>query len=358
MAASLIAEALLLLPWLHARSARIDGSLDLDSDLDSDLGLNRTPMRRVRHARGSSALDLSSFLGLNDTFWRHARRARGGSALDLNSALDLRCNERWTKGRKVGEGSFGEIFTVTSGSTPGILKKLKLPADVAEGDEDWVYAVDEFEKEKKVMKVLEDAQCPNTVRLRDANPCDDRGQSAPFQFVMVLYQTDLRKYMHSYKDIKNKDGTYGKCFKTIFREVVKGVDCMNKAGWVHMDIKEGNVFISHPQDTGGLARFDCKDVKVAVGDFGLAYPENLPQRTFQGSPAYHPPETFGKGHGLGLKWHDAGHFVTDRKIDWCMLRILAQRLDDKSGSRMFTEAFLNEIPNIVAQPWEECKYRG
>lgn len=342
MAARLTVAALLLLPWLHAWCA-----LDR-SDLSEDLRMKRTIVRR---ARVGSTLDVNGALGLNGTRGRHAQRAHVGSTLDLNSAVHQGCSTNWTKGHAVGTylSLSHFVYKVKSDAGEGLLKEIPLRLW---RKTEWK---EEFEKDKKVMAVMKTAQCPNTVRLLDANPCIDGESPFPYHFVMSKYTTTLKDLM---EDLEDNTYTDGYCFKDIFRKVVKGVKCMNSEGWVHMNIKPENVLITYPNDASNSHSLDCTKVTVAVANYGEAYPDQAPHKKISGTnPHYKPKATYGMKNDLGLKWINGTHFLTDKKIDLCTLRILMHRMDDATRKQMMTTEFHTEFLDIDRLPSDECKYR-
>ena len=63
----------------------------------------------------------------------------------------------------------------------------------------------------------------------------------------------------------------------IAKQVLEGIDCLHKSGWVHRDIKPDNIMFDHHRS-------------AQLMDFGLTHRIEQPTRSLRGTPDYSPPE--------------------------------------------------------------------
>lgn len=186
-------------------------------------------------------------------------------------------SERFEKLNKLGEGSYGEVYKVFDKQRNQILalKKIKLGED-EEGIPSTAL---------REITLLRELHHKNIVNL-----CDliYKFQERKLYLLFEYIDTDLRKFVDSHRE-----SLPPKLVRSIFREIVEGVDYCHENTIFHRDLKPQNILIS-----------SCGS-KVKIADFGLARHFNIPFRLYSKEIVtlyYRAPEILmgAKNYGIGV----------------------------------------------------------
>ncbi|XP_071955343.1 membrane-associated tyrosine- and threonine-specific cdc2-inhibitory kinase-like [Antedon mediterranea] len=163
--------------------------------------------------------------------------------------------------RKLGEGSFGEVFQVKS-KEDGKMYAVKRSRERFRGE------VDKRKKLAEVQKLEVLAKHPNCVHFHKA-----WAEKGHLYIQTEICQTSLQHYTD-----KNHEITEAKVWD-ILVDLLKGVKNLHDHNLLHMDIKPDNIFLSYD----GI----CK-----LGDFGLAldFDQSDLSEAQEGDPKYLAPE--------------------------------------------------------------------
>ncbi len=204
--------------------------------------------------------------------------------LNPNVTYNLTCsdNESYTVGRLVGEGGFNNVYTLLDSNNKEIPdrviritnKRDKNGINMNELSGLFIQSVlSKSEKEgglecNYICKVYEFGY------LKDANNTDN---DRVYAIIEKLKHPDLLdKY-----DKNNPDKSIEKpVVKKIFAQILQGLECLSKNGYVHLDIKEENIGIDNNENAKiidfGFARYmsknDLEDTHGIVGTGGFVDP--------------------------------------------------------------------------------------
>lgn len=192
--------------------------------------------------------------------------------------------------KRLGKGSFGEVFAVQSATSDKLyaVKRIKTMATVAEGIS---------ENQLRELAAQTYLSHPNIARiLRIMVDCDTEQKGRYIDILMPLAQRNLLEEIHGWTTVsKNKDA-YEYC-RVLARRlqcsagVVVGLDYLHKNHFLHLDLKPENILISN-------------DGMPQIADYGFAEvldgqrvaPDRRPNL---GTPGYQAPEILcGLEYGL------------------------------------------------------------
>jgi serine/threonine protein kinase len=178
---------------------------------------------------------------------------------------------------KIGEGGMGTVFIAHDQELDRQVAVKLLAASLVHDPE----VVERFEREARLTAKLDH---PNIVPIYDVGRHEDR----PF-IVMKLLQGDSLAGV-----LRQKGGLTSDETLKLLRQLAAGLDYIHGQGFIHRDVKSGNIFVA----PDGLA---------TILDFGILRPKSAVQgltRTgmVMGTPHYMAPE-----QALGLK--DVDHRV-------------------------------------------------
>ena len=157
--------------------------------------------------------------------------------------------ENYEKIDKAGEGTYGVVYKARNKITKEIvaLKRIRL-----ESEEEGVPSTAIRE-----ISLLKELHHPNVVELKDVIHSDKK-LTLVFEFI----DFDMKKYMEA-----NKGRITVQTIKSLMFQLLAGVAYCHQRRVLHRDLKPQNLFIS-------------KDLKLKLGDFGLARAFGIPVRSF------------------------------------------------------------------------------
>ena len=177
--------------------------------------------------------------------------------------------EDFSLGKKIGNGSFGDVFSGVYKSTGEkiAVKRVRKKILYQYGD----YLINAFWKEIDCMKKCE---CENSVRLIKNFETQNN-----FNIVMELCDTDLLIYLN-----KRKSGFTVDEVRYTFRQLNNVFKIMNKNNIVHRDLKLGNIMLKYTDES--KTKFIPK-----LSDYGFSKDlNNNYTATHLGTPATMAPE--------------------------------------------------------------------
>ena len=177
--------------------------------------------------------------------------------------------EDFSLGKKIGNGSFGDVFSGVYKSTGEkiAVKRVRKKILYQYGD----YLINAFWKEIDCMKKCE---CENSVRLIKNFETQNN-----FNIVMELCDTDLLIYLN-----KRKSGFTVDEVRDTFRQLNNVFKIMNKNNIVHRDLKLGNIMLKYTDES--KTKFIPK-----LSDYGFSKDlNNNYTATHLGTPATMAPE--------------------------------------------------------------------
>jgi len=230
-------------------------------------------------------------------------------------------SEVWEEtGKTLGKGAMGEVVEVETKGTGIIFKDatehtggkyaMKLPFEAA---------VEETKLEVKVMNAARQQHCKHVISLTTASPCVSTGilskEVKSTAYIAPEMKGDLHRWIKSADAEKRR-----KCGESILIQLIDGMFCLHKAGYIHGDLKGDNVFYE------GLDDNDCP-TGVVLADFGLSKKIGDPMQKYSnryyagschlpGSVFQKMPDTLEIGRG----WYYA---TASPDIDKCSLAYLA-----------------------------------
>lgn len=157
--------------------------------------------------------------------------------------------ENYEKIDKAGEGTYGVVYKARNKTTKEIvaLKRIRL-----ESEEEGVPSTAIRE-----ISLLKELHHPNVVELKDVIHSDKK-----LTLVFEFLDFDMKKYMEA-----NKGRIPITTIKSLMFQLLAGVAYCHQRRVLHRDLKPQNLFIS-------------KDLKLKLGDFGLARAFGIPVRSF------------------------------------------------------------------------------
>ena len=168
--------------------------------------------------------------------------------------------------------------------------------------------------------------CTHVLPLVEKAPCVAENGHLSTAFVTKLMPGDLYEWAKQASRSKKR-----KCTRYIYRDIHHGLECFHKAGYVHGDIKLGNILY------GSLDEEGCPE-DIVLADFGLTtkvgerngkyehkfwkQSYNIPETMFEGvKDPLHLTET------VKLENGDTVPVVTMKPVlDWCSLAFLMRQL--------------------------------
>lgn len=185
-------------------------------------------------------------------------------------ALPLQLKSRYTVGRKLGAGAYGEVrlLFVKDGSKQFAVKIIqKNYFSVGNGN-----IFNNPVNVQNEVEILRKLKHPNIIHLEDIHDTPD---------VMYII-LELMKGGELFDRIKNNGRLSEPCAKRIFYQVVLAVHYLHKQGITHRDLKLENILLKDNSDYP----------LVKVSDFGLSkfVDTQTMMKTFCGTPMYVAPE--------------------------------------------------------------------
>ncbi len=179
--------------------------------------------------------------------------------------LDDVLEGKWKLEKKIGEGGMGTVYLATDLQLDRPVA-IKILASSLVGDQE---VVTRFEREAKVTASLEH---PNIVPVYAVG----RYEGRPFMVMKKLEGETLASLIRK-KGVLTLDETLG-----LFHQLAAGLDFIHAKGYVHRDIKAGNIFVG-------------PDGHATILDFGILRPSKSAEaltRTgmVMGTPQYMSPE--------------------------------------------------------------------
>ena len=193
--------------------------------------------------------------------------------------------DRYRVDKKIGEGGMGSVFIAYDLELDReVAVKMLASALVNEPE-----LVERFEREARLMAKLDH---PNLVPIYDVG----RHQGRPYLVMKLLEGQSLVDVL------RDRGGFNADALIALMRQLAAGLDYIHKRGFIHRDIKSGNIFLSH-------------EGHATILDFGILRSRisNAPitrMGMVMGTPHYMAPE-----QALGLK-------TVDHRVDLYALAVV------------------------------------
>ncbi|CAK9115070.1 unnamed protein product [Durusdinium trenchii] len=159
-----------------------------------------------------------------------------------------------TTGNVLGEGTYGTVYEVEK----KIEKKWYKRRQRQQGFAVKVPESDGIKDLQKEIAVLDEVgTCDGVMPMVEKSPCVD-DEKLPNSFVTKRYAGDLYKWARRFKPRAR-----ARCYRKVYNQVVAGLQCMWDRGWIHNDVKAGNIFYERIGQDG------CPE-GVVLADFGLS----------------------------------------------------------------------------------------
>jgi serine/threonine protein kinase len=223
---------------------------------------------------------------------------------------------------KIGEGGMGTVYVAHDQELDRQVAVKLLASNLVNDDE----VVERFEREARLTAKLDH---PNIVPIYDVG----RHEGRPFIVMKVLVGDTLAGLLRS------KGGLTSDETQKLLKQVAAGLDYIHRQGFIHRDIKAGNIFVA----PDGLA---------TILDFGILRPKSAAQgltRTgmVMGTPHYMAPE-----QAMGLK--DVDHRVDIYALAVVLFECLTGTLPFEADSelRLIQMQAHSPPPDIIDRaPW-------
>ncbi|XP_020296847.1 ovarian-specific serine/threonine-protein kinase Lok-like [Pseudomyrmex gracilis] len=196
--------------------------------------------------------------------------------LDDSLELPLKLKQKYTLGRKLGSGAYGEVRMIFTkdGSKQFAIKIIQKPTIISTGNP--FHCPEKIWNEGEILKQL---RHPCIIHMEDI-------YDSPTTLYIIL---ELMMGGELYERIKNKGKLSEPCAKLIFYQVVLAVYYLHKNGITHRDLKPENILLKSNSDK----------TLVKVSDFGMSklVSAQSAMKTFCGTLMYVAPEilkTFGR----------------------------------------------------------------
>jgi serine/threonine-protein kinase len=242
------------------------------------------------------------------------------------AVVPVRCGDvlagRYRLEEKIGEGGMGSVYVAHDQELDRRVAVKVLAANLVTDDE----VVERFEREARLTAKLDH---PNIAPVYDVG----RHEGRPF-IVMKLLEGDTLADLLRTKGALSSDETL-----KLMRQVAAGLDYIHGKGFIHRDIKAGNIFVS---PTG----------HATILDFGILRPRSAGQgltRTgkVMGTPHYMAPE-----QALGMR--DVDHRVDIYALGVVLFECLTGTLpfDADSELRLIQMQAHAPPPDVLKRaPW-------
>ncbi|MCQ2821047.1 MAG: protein kinase [archaeon] len=171
--------------------------------------------------------------------------------------------DNYKKGKKLGAGSFGKVYLVTSKTGKQyVMKELEISKD---------NKLEDVQREGEMMKLL---NCPYITKFIDGFPNNEDGYNLVMEY---CNGGDLEKVIKD-AQTKNQPIPENELVK-YFLQMCLGVGYIHTNNMIHRDLKPANIFL-------------MKDKTVKIGDLGLTKKVNQGSMatTFCGTMLYMAPE--------------------------------------------------------------------
>jgi serine/threonine protein kinase len=231
-------------------------------------------------------------------------------------------NQAWSYKRK-GYVSVKRIQKQEFKCVVKYLKITKSGGDSTELDNKNLANIKDFEKERKILQSMQGH--PNIVNIipniKVRNPKMELLQSTnsaqkPVPYYVMEYCTegDCNTFVGSpaYNQIKANRSEFSKMVRNYISDVYSGIKYIHSKGYIHCDIKPGNIFVTKPQNIQA-GRSLADSLVFKIGDFGGL--SKVTEEAVVFTRNYAPPERyipyikhFQDYYGFALSLF---HFITD-----------------------------------------------
>ncbi|VDB94736.1 unnamed protein product [Peniophora sp. CBMAI 1063] len=216
----------------------------------------------------------------NVVVWLGPPRKEKASAFIFESFLAVdRWVRRWCLEVTLGSGAFGDVYQMRLREEPNRVYAVKVAHYSSDGQSGRPKA--EVMQEVNTLRRVQDH--PNICAFEEHHDCLERG--AIF-VVMPRQSTDLRSHFARRRPTIQE-------IRTSLKQILSAIAHMQVNRMVHRNIKPDNIFVT-----------STSPYLLAVGDFGLAYPVNLPST---GAPACL--------YRAGTVWYMPPEVVTDAPLE-------------------------------------------
>ncbi len=254
------------------------------------------------------------------------RNLRPVSSREEKTVMPVRTHDvllgRYKLLEKIGEGGMGTVYLAHDQELDRQVAVKLLASNLVNDDE----VVERFEREARLTAKLDH---PNIVPIYDVG----RHEGRPFIVMKVLAGDTLAGLLRS------KGGLTSDETQKLLKQVAAGLDYIHRQGFIHRDIKAGNIFVA-------------PDGHATILDFGILRPKSATQgltRTgmVMGTPHYMAPE-----QAMGLK--DVDHRVDIYALAVVLFECLTGTLPFEADSelRLIQMQAHSPPPDIIDRaPW-------
>lgn len=221
----------------------------------------------------------------------------------------------WTLHERIAKGGNGEIIRVTR-SNDRMSYALKRSLDGSSTSKSDIRAES---------KIMARASCSNVMPVIDKYPCEvtRRGMVSPMPstYVSIMMNKDLQAWVREAPQ-RRKD----RCRDDILSQLLAGLRCLHRAGYVHGDFKLDNVLIE------GYADNNCP-TNLRIIDFGLSNEIDSFMETYMKkwlSISTHLVESMFDGGRDPLKQRSGHEVYMDSYIDLCSLASMMKATFNKA----------------------------
>jgi eukaryotic-like serine/threonine-protein kinase len=184
--------------------------------------------------------------------------------------------ERYAIQKRVGEGSFGDVYRALDADVPGHTVALKLLHRPSNSEEARKTALRE-------LRLIASVFHPSVVDFKDHGWHEDR-----LWFVMPWYEGETLEERMQREPLSREEA------RELFTALAQALATMHAAGIRHQDVKPENIFLARIGEVGRGAR----TLPVLI-DLGVAAKEA--EMIVAGTPLYFPPEIAAQYVGQGKK---------------------------------------------------------